>query len=347
MTEATHTLKKKNFFQENLMRIISIVSIFVLSFAVNSVKSGFLKIASISGILSYCAPLLIMAVGMTSILMFGSIDLSLGSLCSVCNVLFVRMISSYQERYTAMGVEEFPIFKIMFICVGACLAVGAMSGLLLGLIHVKLKVPSFIASLGFMSVWTSAAYLISDKAEPIAKKMYGCTNWYKITFFGKLLPLPFVIAVAIAVVVFILQKKTVFGRTIFSIGGNERAARIAGMNVDRTKIIIFAIGGICAALGGIFLACSIRSSDPNIGDSYTMMLVASCVLGGTALSGGKGSALGTVLGALAIAVIKKGLVHLGNFIDPYLQDVAFGLFVLVMIVLSIDRSKASRGIAVK
>ena len=77
------------------------------------------------------------------------------------------------------------------------------------------------------------------------------------------------------------------------------------MNVDRTKIIIFSLGGACAALGGIFLACSIRSSDPNIGDSYTMMLVASCVVGGTALSGGKGSALGTVLGALAIAVIKR------------------------------------------
>ena len=119
------------------------------------------------------------------------------------------------------------------------------------------------------------------------------------------------------------------------------------MNVDRTKIIIFSLGGACAALGGIFLACSIRSSDPNIGDSYTMMLVASCVLGGTALSGGKGSALGTVLGALAIAVIKKGLVHVGNYIDPYLQDVAFGFFVLVMIILSIDSSKATRGIAVK
>lgn len=347
MTEKTNARSGKNFFQDNLMRIISIVSILVLSVAVNAVKNGFLKVASISGILSYCAPLLIMAVGMTSILIFGSIDLSLGSMCSVCNVLFVRIISIYQEYYTEKGVEQFPVFTIMLVSVSLCFAVGMLSGLLLGLIHVKLKVPSFITSLGFMSVWTSAAYLISDKAEPIAKKMYGCTNWYKITFFGKLIPLPFVLAIAIAVVVFILQKKTVFGRTIFSIGGNERAARVSGMNVDRTKIIIFAVGGACAALGGIFLACSIRSSDPNIGDSYTMMLVASCVLGGTALSGGKGSALGTVLGALAIAVIKKSLVHVGNYIDPYLQDVAFGLFVLVMIILSIDRSKANRGIAVK
>lgn len=335
---------RKNFFKDNLMRIISIGTIVILSIVFNIIQPGFLGKSNITGILRDNAPLLVMAVGMTSILMFGSIDLSLGSLCSVSNVLFVRIIAVKLAQYQEQGLETYPIGQTLVLAIGACLLIGAASGCLLGLIHVKLKVPSFIASLGFMSVWTSAAYLISNKAEPIAKKMFGCTNWYKVTLF-KFFPLPLAISIAIAILVYILQSRTVFGRTIFAIGGNERAARVAGMSVDRTKIIIFTIGGVCAALGGIFLACNIRSSDPNIGDAYTMMLVASCVLGGTALSGGKGSAIGTILGALTVTFIKKGLVFLG--IDAYWQDVSFGLFVLVMIILSIDRSKSTRGIAVK
>ena len=117
------------------------------------------------------------------------------------------------------------------------------------------------------------------------------------------------------------------------------------MGVDRTKIIIFTLAGLCAALGGVFLAAKIKSADPTIGDPYTLMIVASCVLGGTSLSGGRGSCLGTILGALTVTVIKNGLTFIN--VDAYWQDVVFGLFVLVMIALSIDRSKSSRGIAVK
>jgi len=212
-------------------------------------------------------------------------------------------------------------------------------------VHVKLKVPSFIASLGFMSVWTSVAYLVTNKAEAIPRLMKGTYEWYKITYFNKALPLPIIIAVLIAIIFYLLQTRTVFGRTIFSIGGNERAARVAGMGVDRTKIIIFTLAGACASLGGVFLASKIKSSDPTIGDPYTLMMVASCVLGGASLSGGKGSCLGTILGALTVTVIKNGLTFIG--VDAYWQDVVFGLFVLFMIILSIDRSKNTRGIAVK
>ena len=232
----------------------------------------------------------------------------------------------------------------MAVALAACLLVGVISGLLLGIIHVKLKVPSFIASLGFMSVWTSVAYLVSNRAQSIPRAMWGAADWYRVSFLTAI-PLPLIIAVIIALVFYVLQTRTVFGRTIFSIGGNERATRIAGMGVDRTKIIIFTLTGVCASLGGIFLAAKIRSSDPTIGDPYTLMIVASCVLGGTSLSGGKGSCLGTILGALTVTVIKNGLTFIG--VDAYWQDVVFGLFVLAMIILSIDRSKASRGIAVK
>lgn len=339
------TAKVKVFKRENLMRYISLASIIVLAIAFNAIQPNFLGKMNISSMLRDNAALLVMAVGMTSVLIFGSIDLSMGSMCSVANVLYVRIIVSFSDRYKAAGVEDPNVVGVMLLAILACMIVGMASGFLMGVIHVKLKVPSFIASLGFMSVWTSVAYLISNKAESIPRLMKEASDWYKIGLFGNVVALPLIIAVAIAVAFYLIQSRTVFGRTIFSIGGNERSARVAGMGVDRTKIIIFTLAGMCAALGGVFLASKIKSSDPTIGDPYTLMIVASCVLGGTSLSGGKGSCLGTILGALTVTVIKNGLTFIG--VDAYWQDVVFGLFVLVMIILSIDRSKSNRGIAVK
>ncbi len=339
-----NTARLKGFKRENLMRYISVVSIVVLALIFNGMQPNFLGTTNITSMLRDNAALLVMAVGMTSVLIFGSIDLSMGALCSVSNVLYVRIVVAFSESYKAAGLEEYSAAWPMAVALAACLLVGVISGLLLGIIHVKLKVPSFIASLGFMSVWTSVAYLVSNRAQSIPRAMWGAADWYRVSFLTAI-PLPLIIAVIIALVFYVLQTRTVFGRTIFSIGGNERATRIAGMGVDRTKIIIFTLTGVCASLGGIFLAAKIRSSDPTIGDPYTLMIVASCVLGGTSLSGGKGSCLGTILGALTVTVIKNGLTFIG--VDAYWQDVVFGLFVLAMIILSIDRSKASRGIAVK
>ena len=339
-----NTARLKGLKRENLMRYISVVSIVVLALIFNGMQPNFLGTTNITSMLRDNAALLVMAVGMTSVLIFGSIDLSMGALCSVSNVLYVRIVVAFSESYKAAGLEEYSAAWPMAVALAACLLVGVISGLLLGIIHVKLKVPSFIASLGFMSVWTSVAYLVSNRAQSIPRAMWGAADWYRVSFLTAI-PLPLIIAVIIALVFYVLQTRTVFGRTIFSIGGNERATRIAGMGVDRTKIIIFTLTGVCASLGGIFLAAKIRSSDPTIGDPYTLMIVASCVLGGTSLSGGKGSCLGTILGALTVTVIKNGLTFIG--VDAYWQDVVFGLFVLAMIILSIDRSKASRGIAVK
>lgn len=338
------TAKKKLFKRDNLMRYISVVCIIVLAFVFEQIQPNFLGRMNIVSMLRDNAVLLTLAVGMTSVLIFGSMDLSMGAMCSISNVLYVRIIIMFGEKFKAAGVEEPAYLGVMFLAIAICLLVGMISGLLMGIVHVKLKVPSFIASLGFMSVWTSVAYLVTNKAESIPRLMKGTYEWYKITLLNWI-PLPLILALVIAIVFYILQTRTVFGRTIFSIGGNERAARVAGMGVDRTKIIIFTLAGACASLGGVFLAAKIKSSDPTIGDPYTLMMVASCVLGGTSLSGGKGSCLGTILGALTVTVIKNGLTFIG--VDAYWQDVVFGLFVLFMIILSIDRSKSNRGIAVK
>ena len=125
--------------------------------------------------------------------------------------------------------------------------------------------------------------------------------------------------------------------------GNERAARIAGIDVDKNKIIVFTVNGMLAALGGIMLVGSLRSSAPTIGEPYTLQIVASCALGGTALTGGKGSVLGTILGVFTVALINNGMTFVG--VDAYWQNVVFGAFVLGAIALTVDRK--TRGLAVK
>ena len=207
-------------------------------------------------------------------------------------------------------------------------------GEVLGIIHVKLKVPSFIASLGFMSLWQSVALLITQNPESVPKALWGTVEWYKIAF--GVVGLPLIVAIAIILFIHCVTRYTPSGRTIFAIGGNERTARVAGMGVDRTKILVFAINGVLAALAGIFLAANLRSSAPTIGDPFTLKIVAACALGGTSLAGGKGSELGTILGVFTVAIIENGMNFIG--VNAYYQNIVFGIFVLAAIALTVDRS---------
>lgn len=323
----------KNSVMENITRYFSASAIIILLVVLTATQDNFLGTYNLKNLLRDPAPLMIMSAGMTMVLLIGSIDLSMGAVCSVSNVLYVRLMLLYGE--------ENPV-GFGFVALAACLVFGLLSGLALGFIHVKLKVPSFIASLGFMSLWQSVALLITAAPEVMKKTLWPCIEWYKITIF-KVVGLPLVLALIILVAIFVLTKYTAFGKAIYAIGGNERASRVAGIGVDKTKITVFALNGVLAALAGVFIVANLKSSSPSTGDPYTLQIVASCALGGTALSGGKGSVLGTILGVFTVALINNGLTFVG--IDAYWQNVVFGAFVLGAIALTVDRK--TRGLAVK
>ena len=234
------------------------------------------------------------------------------------------------RRASAYGLTHTREIAAELAQTGVCV----VSGLALGIIHVKLKVPSFIASLGFMSLWQSVALLITQNPESVPKALWGTVEWYKIAF--GVVGLPLIVAIAIILFIHCVTRYTPSGRTIFAIGGNERTARVAGMGVDRTKILVFAINGVLAALAGIFLAANLRSSAPTIGDPFTLKIVAACALGGTSLAGGKGSELGTILGVFTVAIIENGMNFIG--VNAYYQNIVFGIFVLAAIALTVDRS---------
>ncbi|MDR1581199.1 MAG: ABC transporter permease [Synergistaceae bacterium] len=320
--------------KEAFMRYFSFSAIIILIAGFSMSQDNFLGNANLKTLLSDSAPLLIMASGMTAILLLGSIDLSMGAACSVANVITVKVLNHF-------GPELSSPFLASMLALAAILAFGAFSGLLLGCIHVKFKVPSFIASLGFMSLWQSVALLISPAPESVKKAVWGSVGWFKITF--RVLGLPLVLALAVVAVLYVVQNKTEMGRALYAIGGNERASRIAGVSVDYTKIMLFVINGMCAALGGFFLAAKLRSSAPKVGDPFTLLIVASVALGGTSLTGGRGSIAGTIIGVFIVSVIQNGMNFIG--VDAYWQNIVFGLFILAAVAISVDRS--ARGLVIK
>ncbi len=312
--------------RENIMKYFSFSAIIILMVVLSLTQKNFLGTMNLTNLLRDTAPLMIMSAGMTLVLMFGSIDLSMGAACSVSNVMYVNLLLAIGDRFPSP-------FQAGLVCLAISLCFGMLSGTALGFIHVKLKVPSFIASLGFMSVWQSTALLITQNPESVRKALWPAIDWYRISF--GVVGLPLLLAVAIILLCFCLTRFTTFGKTVFAIGGNERSTRVAGMNVDRTKILVFTINGILAALAGVFLAANLKSSAPTIGDPFTLKIVAACALGGTSLAGGKGSELGTILGVFTVALIENGMNFIG--VDAYWQSIVFGSFVLIAIALTVDR----------
>ncbi len=383
-TKTPNVSGRSAWLRDNITKYFSFSAIIILLVALSLTQDNFLGTSNLKNLLRDTAPLMIMSAGMTMVLLFGSIDLSMGAVCSVSNVTYIHLMlacSVSNVTYIHLMLAFQDSFSNPFLTSLAAMAVslafGLASGLALGIIHVKLKVPSFIASLGFMSLWQSVALLITQNPESVPKALWGTVEWYKIakvpSFIASLgfmslwqsvallitqnpesvpkalwgtvewykiafgvVGLPLIVAIAIILFIHCVTRYTPSGRTIFAIGGNERTARVAGMGVDKTKILVFAINGVLAALAGIFLAANLRSSAPTIGDPFTLKIVAACALGGTSLAGGKGSELGTILGVFTVAIIENGMNFIG--VNAYYQNIVFGIFVLAAIALTVDRS---------
>lgn len=325
-------MKKIN--KKNFATYFSLAIIVLLVIIFTVLEKSFVNSANISNLLSDTAPLMIMAAGMTPVLLLGSIDLSVGSMCSVANVLVLTIIMKFKDSIYTDG-------TIMLAAFSSTLLFSVIAGIVLGTIHVKLKVPSFIASLAFMSIWNSVALIICSAPISIPKSLWGTIDWYKISV-GPL-GLPLFLAFLIIIFYYVLLTRTSFGKGVYAIGGNERAARIAGIAVDRIKITVFAINGFCSALGAIFLMAKAKSAAPTVGDAFTLMVISAVVLGGTALIGGAGNILNTVLGVFIVALIKNGMNIVG--VDVFWQKIVYGLVVLIAIAINTDRS--SRSYAVK
>jgi ribose/xylose/arabinose/galactoside ABC-type transport system permease subunit len=260
----------------------------------------------------------IMAVGQTFVIITAGIDLSVGSLVGLAGVVMALIANTL---HTAP-----PVTFVVTLLVG--LAVGCAAGYINALPVVRLGLPPFITTLAMMQVARGLAYILAH-GQPIPVDS-AAFSWLGT---GTIAGIPWIVIVmAIVAAVFaIVLGRTAFGRYVLADGGNEEAARLAGINVARVKTLVYVISGGCSALAGLLLLARFSSGSPQSGTGYELQAIAAVVVGGTSLMGGRGTIIGTFFGALLIGVLNNVMNLLG--IESYTQQIVLGVVILLAVVL--------------
>ncbi|MHB1034576.1 MAG: ABC transporter permease [Pirellulales bacterium] len=293
----------------------------------------FLLTDNLVNVASQIVVIAIIAVGMTMVIISRGIDLSVGSLAALSAVAVAWLI-----RW-AGGVAASP--GQMFLCcvgaVGMCALVGVFSGVMI----TRFRMPPFIATLAVMQVASGLAYIISE-GNPIyaIPDSFVWLGRKSVDFGAVAVPHAVLLMAGIYVAAHVLMARTSLGRYIYAVGGNEEAARLSGIRVNRILIFVYAVSGAMAGIGGVILASQLKSGAPTYGQMYELYVIAAVVVGGTSLAGGEGKILGTLIGAFIIAVIQNGmnLTH----VESYTQKVVLGFVILGAVLLDILRKRGWR-----
>ncbi|NNV01622.1 ABC transporter permease [Brevibacillus sp. MCWH] len=264
----------------------------------------------------------IVAIGVTMVIITTGIDLSSGSVIALVSVV----VASFAHP------DSYPL--VVPIAVG--LGIGLLTGVINGTIIAKGKIAPFIVTLGMMTGARGAALLFSD-GRPIGNMSDSFKFIGQGAVFG--IPLPIIIFALVGLVSYLLLTKTKFGKYVYAMGGNEQAARIAGIPVDRYKIMIYAYAGLLSSIAGIILTSRIASGQPTAGVMYELDAIAAAVIGGTSLSGGIGTIGGTIIGALIIGVMNNGLDLLN--VSSYWQQILKGGIIVTAVFLDARKNRKS------
>lgn len=315
-------------YKKQLQQLQPLIALFLLCLIIAIFSDRFMTVTNLWNVMRQISVNICIAVGMTLVIISAGIDLSVGSVLAFAGAVTASFLS--------MGLE-LPFFGVYlgFTTLGAILmgiAMGGVLGLVNGWVITYFKVQPFVATLAMLTIargltmlWTQG-YPISSLGAPFA---HLGTGW----FLG--VPIPVWIAAIVTVLAVFVMRKTRFGRYIYAIGGNERAARLSGIKVNQVKTLVYMLAGMLAAVGGILVTSRLDSAQPNAGMGYELDAIAAVVIGGTSLSGGRGLIMGTVLGAVIIGVLNNGLVLLG--VSPFWQQVVKGMVILIAVI--IDRSQ--------
>lgn len=279
----------------------------------------FLSLYNIGNILDFANTYFIAGIGLTFVILIGSIDLSIGAMISLDTIIFIIMIN-------AIGFWAYPII----------IAIGIALGMFNGVILMRLKIPSFIVTLGTAGIFMSLALIFSG-AGPIGLVP---KQLHTLSFLTARLG-PFTVNHLLGMILFIVfqvvQSKTFFGKTVYAVGNSEVTTKLSGLPIARTKIISFAISGLCTALASIVIVSIMLSAAPATGPPYMLLVIATVVVGGTALSGGLGGVFNTLLGSFLLSILGNGMNVIG--INIYYQQIIHGAIIVAAVSLTLDRSK--------
>ena len=301
-----------------------LIGLLLLCAFLSLATDSFLSFRNFLNIADQITVLGIMAVGMTFVILIGGIDLSVGSILALSMMVlgYLNVSAGYP-----MGVA----------IIGALLA-SALAGTVSGLLITEFRVPAFIATLAMMSIARGLANMITNGSQII-----GFPAWFNlgaiIRHFGFLTMTVAVMIVVFAVAILFLRYRQE-GRVLYAIGGNSEVARLAGINVRLTTVMVYMMCALLSGLAGILLAARLDSVQPSSGVAYELDAIAAVVIGGTSLSGGTGSVMGTIIGVLIIGVLRNGLNLLS--VSPFLQAVIIGLVIVLAVAAETFKHRNAR-----
>ncbi len=305
-------------------RQLAPVAVLVLLFLLISLfNKNFLTIDNLIRILNSASIPIVLCMGATFIILMGSIDLSVEGIVAlsavVTSLLVANSISSYD-----IGLASVPIAIVL----------GGLMGLLNGWLHIKLKTPTFMTTLGmgFAGVGIAMAILGGDTVRI-------SDQTFRFLSLGRVLGIPMAVWIA-ALAVFIawvIQERTRWGRWFYALGTDENIARAVGIPIERSRMLAFTIAGLFCGLGGVMAAAQFGQGHALISQGRLFTTITAVVVGGTALSGGVGSVLNSVIGVFIVVVLSNGLVQMG--VQPYMQQGVQGLLIIVAVALALDRSR--------
>ena len=309
-------------------RTFIVLILLVIFFSI--VKRNFLAPTTITMIAKHVALYGILGLGMTFVIITGGIDLSVGSVVGLIGMLAGGLI---QEGLTLTFTGNTYYFSVPAIVV-AMLVVGALIGMINGLIVTKLNVAPFIATLGTMYICRGFANLRSGGATFSSIGGFeglGNTGFKTLGSNIANIPAGVYIFAILALLSAILLKKMSFGWYVLAVGGNERSARLSGIKADKIKILVYMISGFCAAWVGMINTAQLSAAHPASGDGWEMNAIAATVLGGTSMAGGSGTIIGTIVGAFVIGVINDGMTMCG--VSEFWQKVIRGMVIILAVVI--------------
>jgi ribose transport system permease protein len=304
---------------DELRKWLPLATLAVLILLIGIAQPSFLQPSTLIELASDTAVLFILATGVTFVIMLGGIDLSIQSMASLASVVVALTVAR-------LGYGSFLL----------AIVIGAIAGFLSGIVHVRLKIPSFIATLAMGGVLFSSALVLS-KERSITLDEAG--RAYQAWITGQAFGLPNVIFVGLLVlaIAHVVQAHTRFGRYSAAIGAGEPAAYASGVKVGRQKIFAFVLSATFAALAGVVLAGRLASGSPTLAAELLLPSIAAVVVGGTAITGGVGSVWRTLVGALIISVVRIGMTFLG--VNIFAQNIVFGAVLIGAVAVTIDRTK--------
>ena len=308
--------------KELLKKLQPLIALAVMVVMLALLSQNFLTVANQRNILLQISVNLCLSIGMTLIILTGGIDLSVGAILALAGAVAAGLLKNGLVLKAFGVVLQFTPFGAMV----AGIIVGLGLGLFNGMVITRFKLPPFVATLGMLSIargmtmlWTGG-FPVTDLGPKFG--FIGAGFWLGV-------PMAVWISAALVAVFYVVSRHTTLGRYIYAVGGSEKATAFSGINVDRIKLWVYALGGALAAVAGLIVTARLDAADPKAGLGYELDSIAAVVIGGTSLSGGRGSIPGTVIGCLIIGVLNNGLFLLD--VSPFWQQVVKGFVILAAV----------------